>query len=465
VRPPEAIQPRRLYDVAVLGPDVGGATTAALLARRGLRVVLVPDGPVGPKDSDGWLLPAAVPPLPPLRQLNGAASVLDELGLAQELQRQSAGPQGALQILGDGLRLALPAELVRRRGELRRELGAEDAERAEAALQSLEQLAATWNLLASEPPPLPPRGFFEKRKLRKVLPPVPELPQGFVGDVLHALAPFCATLVGDSAPESTAREAAAFLRAPLRLWGGAAQLWDLMRTRAEAGGGQVLGGRCSNLRLEKKGVVVDIDGAEVRATAVVLALSPERIAQLCEKGGRVEQKLAEEARLGASRKVALAHFVVRAEGIPQALEEAALLFSNGEALLVACLPARRAKGESAGERLVTLARVVEAGFTDGAALLRDARSALEPVLPFFDRHVVHEAADVDPVHGQRLLEPSGGLHAEPIGLRAVSQNHERILFASREVYPGFGLEGSILAARAATDHALELSGRKQVAAT
>jgi glycine/D-amino acid oxidase-like deaminating enzyme len=464
VRPPEAIQPRRLYDVAVLGPDVGGAATAALLARRGLRVVLVPDGPVGAKESDGWVLPGAVPPLPPLRQLNGAASVLDELGLAQELQRQSAGPQGALQILGEGLRLSLPSEVVRRRGELRRELG-EEAERAESALQSLEQLAATWNLLASEPPPLPARGFFEKRKLRKVLPDPPELPQGFVGDVLHALAPFCATLVGDTAPESTAREAAAFLRAPLRLWGGAAQLWDLMRTRAESGGGQVLLGRCSNLRLDKKAVVVDIDGAEVRATAVVLAMAPERIAQLCEKGGRVEQKLAGEARLGASRKVALAHFVVRPEGIPQALEEAALLFSDGEALLVACLPARRAKGEVSGERLVTLARVVESGFADAAALLRDARAALEPVLPFFDRHVVHEAADVDPVHGQRLLEPHRGLHPEPIGLRAVSENHERILFASREVYPGFGLEGSILAARAATEHALELSGRKQVAAT
>jgi hypothetical protein len=291
------------------------------------------------------------------------------------------------------------------------------------------------------------------------------LPQGFVGDVLHGLAPFCASLVGDTAPESTGREAAAFLRAPLRLWGGASQLWDLMRTRAEGVGGQVLLGRCANLRLDKKAVIVEIDGAEVRATAVVLALSPERIAQLCEGGGRPEQKLAEEARLVASRKVVLAHFVVRPEGIPQALEEAALLFSGGEALLVACLPARRVKGELSGERLLTVARVVEPAFADPAALLRDARAALEPVLPFFEKHIVHETADVDPVHGQRLLEPHPGLHPEPIGLRAASETHERVLFASREVYPGFGLEGSILAARAATEHALELSGRKQVAAT
>jgi hypothetical protein len=463
MRPPEAIAPRRIYDVAVLGPDVGGAATAALLARRGLRVVLVPDGPVS-KDAEGWILPGAIPPLPPLRQLNGAVGVLDELGLAQELQRQSAGPQGALQILGDGLRLSLPAEIVRRRSELRRELG-EEAERAEAALQSLEQLTNHWNLLTSEPPPLPARGFFERRKLRKVLPGPQELPQGFVGDVLDSRAPFCATLVGDTAPESSGREAAALLRSPLRLWGGAGQLWDLMRTRAEGVGGQVLSGRCSNLRLDKKAVLFEVDGAEVRSTAVVLALSPERIAEMCEGGGKLEKKLVEEARLPASRKVALAHFVVRPEGIPQALEEAALLFSNGEPLLLASLPARRVKGDLAGERLLTVARVVDFGFSDGAALLRDARASLQPVLPFFERHVVFEVSDLDPVHGQRLLQPHEGIHPEPIGLRALSETHERVLFASREVYPGFGLEGAILAARAATEHALDLSGRKQVAAT
>ena len=43
--PPKAIA-KKVYDVAVLGPDVGGAAAAALSARRGLRtlrsVVLLP---------------------------------------------------------------------------------------------------------------------------------------------------------------------------------------------------------------------------------------------------------------------------------------------------------------------------------------------------------------------------------------------------------------------------------------
>ena len=118
-----------------------------------------------------------------------------------------------------------------------------------------------------------------------------------------------------------------------------------------------------------------------------------------------------------------------------------------------------------GERLLTVGRVVDAGFSDAQALLSSVRKALDPVLPFFDRHVLHESVELDPLHGQRILKPHEGLHSEPIGLRPVSAAHDRVLFASREVYPGFGLEGSILAARACAAQALELSGRKQVSAT
>ena len=117
------------------------------------------------------------------------------------------------------------------------------------------------------------------------------------------------------------------------------------------------------------------------------------------------------------------------------------------------------------EKLLTLCRTVDPADTDGAALIASARKALEPVLPFFDRHIVHETFDLDPQQGQRLLRPHEGMHSEPIGVRPVSEAHERVAFASREVYPGFGLEGSMLAARACAGHALELSGRKQVAAT
>ncbi|MFL5438373.1 MAG: hypothetical protein ACJ79W_04370 [Myxococcales bacterium] len=463
--PEKAGFPRRLYDVAVIGSDPGGAATAAILSRRGLRVLIAADGPLAPKESDGWVLPGAVPAVPPLRHLSGAAPVFDDLGLAQELSRQSAGPAAALQILGESLRLSLPADPARRRADLQRELG-DDSAAVESGLDALEALAKTWDAFLQEPPPLPARGFFERRKLRKILPyPPPNLPEGFVGEALHALAPLCASLVGDTAPEATAREAATLLRAPLRLWGGATQVWDLLRGKAEASGSHVLAGRCARLRIERRGVSFELEGAEVRANVVVLATSPRRIAELCQGGGRVERNIIAETALAVAQKVGLAHFVVRAEAIPQPLEEAALLLSPEGPGLLACHPARRTKGESRTEKLLTFCRAVDVDDTDGAGFLAGARRALEPVLPFFEKHIVHEAADLDPHQGQRLLRPHEGMHSEPIGLRPVSASHDRVAFASREVYPGFGLEGSMLAARASAGHALELTGRKQITAT
>src|SRR5207248_9678997 len=85
---------RRVYDVAVLGPDVGGAAAAALCARSGLRTLLAPMQPVSAvRESEGWLLPGAHPVIAPLRQLNAAAVTLDELGLGADLQRHTGPAQ------------------------------------------------------------------------------------------------------------------------------------------------------------------------------------------------------------------------------------------------------------------------------------------------------------------------------------------------------------------------------------
>ena len=455
---------KKVYDVAVLGPDVGGAMAAALSARRGLRTLLAPLQPVSvARESDGWLLPSAHPMLPPLRQLSAAVGALDELGLSADLQRLAASAHGAFQVLSEKLRLSLPTDPARRKADLRRELAGVAAADAEAALDSLERLGRPWDAFLSEPPPWPARGFFERRKVNKLVPLPAALPEGLIGECLAALAPFAASLVGDSAPEATAREAAALLRAPLRLWGGSAQLAELLRKKAMESGGDVVEGDAAELRLERKGVTFLLGGAEVHASCVVLACGADRIAALLQGGGRLERKVAEEAALPVSRKVTLAHYVVRAEGLPLALEEAALLLGNTMGpLVISSLPARRAKGDGLGERLLTVARVSDAGFSDEQGLLASVRAALEPVLPFFDRHLVHQAADLNPLQAHPILRAHDD--AEPIGLRPISAAHDRVLFASAATYPGFGLEGQILAARAARDQALALSGRKSVSA-
>jgi hypothetical protein len=110
-----------------------------------------------------------------------------------------------------------------------------------------------------------------------------------------------------------------------------------------------------------------------------------------------------------------------------------------------------------------VARVNEVDFEDGAGFLKSVRAALDPVLPFFDRHILHELADVSPAAGHRILRPHED--ADAIGLRPSTEAHDRVMFASAATYPGFGLEGQFLAARAAADQALALSGRKTISAT
>ena len=460
-----AARGKRVYDVIILGPDIGGAVAAALLAKKGLRVLQATMVPTAvARELDGWLLPSAHPAVPPLRQLSGSMGALDELGIGQDLQRQAAATTGAFQILSDKLRLSLPADALRRRVELKRELGEAQGMEAEAALDTLERMGRPWDGFLLQAPPLPARGFFERRRLEKMLPQPPELPTGLVGAALEALAPFAANLIGEAAPEGIAREGAGLLRAPLRLWGGAAQIADLLRKKATEHSAETALEPCANLRLDRKGVMFELGGSEIRASSVILACGADEVAALCNGGGRTERKLAEEAALPIGQRVILAHFVVRAEGLPLALEEAALLLGHASGpMMISSLPARKAKGDAATERLLTVAQVAAVdSLPTQEAFLKAVREALTPVLPFFDRHILVEAADLQPMLSHTILRPP--VDGQPIGLRPDSEAHERALFASDAVFPGFGLEGSILGAKAASEKALDLSGRKKVSA-
>ena len=71
---------KRVYDVAVIGPDLGGAATAALIARRGMRVLLAPLSlPAVSREREGWLIPSSHSLLPPLRQLSGATPARSQI--------------------------------------------------------------------------------------------------------------------------------------------------------------------------------------------------------------------------------------------------------------------------------------------------------------------------------------------------------------------------------------------------
>src|SRR5271167_1879550 len=78
----------RVYDAIVLGPSLGGAFAAALLARRGLRVLWAEHGGPGAAYAhEGFLFPTRAVPLPPPRALPPLEEALTELCLTTQVSR------------------------------------------------------------------------------------------------------------------------------------------------------------------------------------------------------------------------------------------------------------------------------------------------------------------------------------------------------------------------------------------
>jgi len=156
-----------------------------------------------------------------------------------------------------------------------------------------------------------------------------------------------------------------------------------------------------------------------------------------------------------------------AGGIAQALEDAALLLGSpmGPLLLTTLPAAAGARGESTGEKLLTVARVADAGFSDAEACWPASAPRWSRSVPSSTGTSCTRRADVNPAQPHPILRaPEGN---DPVGLRpslGETDEHRPVRLAS-STYPGFGLEGQILAGGRAAGQALALSGRKTVSAT
>ena len=99
---------RHVYDVLVLGAELGGALAAAVLAKRGLRVLWAEHAQLQPGyEHEGFLF--ATPPffVPPFRNWPAVENLFTELGLTTGFQRQLK-PAGPMQVILPRHRLELP---------------------------------------------------------------------------------------------------------------------------------------------------------------------------------------------------------------------------------------------------------------------------------------------------------------------------------------------------------------------
>lgn len=509
-RPPAT---QRLYDVCIVGSQLGGVVAGALLARRGFRVLHVAhDDPGFHYVDHGYVLPFGPAVVPSPRHLPSADAVLAELGLATDFSRALAPSDPDLQLLLPRHRVDLSREPALLRAELRREWPRE-AEALEAGFATLGTLFDFAGFFLRAVPPLPPDGFGERRAVSKAVklaasaPGAPIEPVGearpFRAFADHELARslnvahrFLTYLDGDASALSLVRLLGGAFRGTNRLPGGLGTLREMVRRRIAESRGELRGGPgepavATGFELEGNKVVAvrlaDSPDAHV-ARAFVVATDAARLVPLLPDGARDGKAAAWLRRVRPRRQLLSVNLVVKHAALPPALGENVLALRDAQggdgldnAVFLQVLPARRDARKGAGdrgaaveavqdERVVCASAFVPAG--EPLAGLRPAaariREAVADAIPFFERHLVVESAPVlvDPARAE--LPPTHPLYesdlAERLGIAAlpVRGPWKNLFFAGREVIPGLGIEGEFYAGIQAAGHVAALLGRKDV---
>jgi phytoene dehydrogenase-like protein len=504
---------QRIYDVCVVGSQLGGALAGALLARRGHRVLHIDHDGLGASYVDGgYLLPYAPALIPSPRILPAAEAALGELGLTTDIVRQLEPSSPDLQLLLPRHRVDIGHVAPRRLQELKREWPHE-ADRLQAGFEELARLFEASTPFMKSMPPLPPAGFGERRAVSKAIKFAASVPGGphaavdearaFEGLEGHPLVAalgiaqrFLSYQDGTPSPLATTRLLGALLLGSHRLAGGHVALCDAIRRKIAEPRGETLGND------DERAVAERLETDRGRVTAVRIAGSPNawvarvfiaatdapalrRLLPVAEADGKTARLLEE---VKPSRQLLTVNLVVKIAALPPALGDTVLALRDPadpdaaeNAVLVQVLPARRDKGKGAAEvvadeRVLSAAAFVPADARDLgdehlAALGRQIRDAVADAVPFFERHLVRESMPVlaapkerrgsrllpHPLYAVGDLDPVLGVTGLPC--RAPLKN---LVFAGREVVPGLGLEGEFHAGVQAAQAAQELLGHKEL---
>jgi phytoene dehydrogenase-like protein len=498
---------QRIYDVCIVGSQLGGIVAGALLARRNFRVLHVSHDDLGPTYTDqGYVLPWAPAVVPSPRQMPSAEAVLGELGLANDVSRALEASNPDLQLLLPRHRVDVSRDLAILRNELRREWPRE-AEQIEASFAELGTLFDFAGYFLKSAPPLPPEGFGDRRAVRKAVklagsaPNAPPQPVGearpFAGLEEHELVQsllaahrFLTYLDGPAAPLSIVRLLGSALRGTHRLAAGEGLLRELIRRRIAESRGELRGGPGE----PAPAVALELDDGRVEAVrladspdahvarAFVVAADAQAILRLLPDGTARSRAAARLDRIRPARRLLSLNLVVKAGALPPALGDNVLALRDAaggdgihNAVFMQVLPARRDGKKGAGEAVADERVVCASAFVDAAARERSTveahaasiREAVADAIPFFERHLVAESApDLAAPGASRPLDHplyeadlDSTLGVTGLPVRGPLKN---LFFAGREVLPGLGIEGEFYAGIEAAGHVASLLGRKDL---
>ena len=468
---------RHVYDVLVLGSELGGALAAALLAKRGLRVLWAEHAHLVPGyEHEGFLFGSPPYLVPPFRLWPMVESCFTELGLTTGFQR-ALKPIGPWQIILPRHRLDLPADTPRRLAELQREFGTGGSRVAETltALAAMPEGSDPFFRFLDD---FSPGGWLERLRLKRragrvegLIRPSPLSADEPLEALLSSAVPFLVQQE-PAGPLAVTRVLGQLLRGPLRLPGGREGLRETLGKRFTELGGTLLpqegliGRAVEGVEFDGPQVVLRVRGAEAvyRAQWLVAAMEPALLAALLPEDGPGKKVGEHLGRLTPRRLVLTVHWVIPEKVLPRGMGDLVLM-DGGQTgpVWIQVQATRRAgtRGEEESLRTVSASAVVSAGVRDaGESGLRlpaaGLERALEALMPFaVAQRVARSVPLVDgpgPLAGAGPQIVYGAVEGSPTGLEGlgVRTPAKNVLFAGREAILGLGLEGELLgAARAA----------------
>lgn len=456
---------RHVYDCIVVGGQLAGAMTAALCAKRGLHVLYVMhDGLAAPYLHQDVLLPHLAFVMPQPRAVAAFEELLTETGLATQVQR--AVTQPSLQLLRNAIWFELKRDEKERAAELKRALRTT----AEAFVQELERAVASAtpsDAFFATRPDLLPEGLFARWRFKRMVAKVDGVDGGTTlpkESLFRAFMPWAAGVDGPS-PLTEARPLGRLLASVCTAPGGREGLCAQFIERARELGADIVesepveqitfdGGSAAGVRLER-------GETTYRAPFIVGATDLDVLQRLVPEQRRGAAKVMPTAK----RAVFTLNLVVPEAGLPRGLGELALLESPAGPVLIQVAKTRGPGIDSATTELRTLTAstvapvALKAGQRAAVkAFIDELWGRLNVFLPFTRPHVKLESTPwldargvVD--HGAEplpLLEPLPGSWQGLTGLTTASC-WKRLLLANRQVLPGLGLEGEVIAAQRVAD--------------
>lgn len=486
-------------DVLVVGGEICGLAAAALIAQHvgEQRVVVIDDLDAGVGLPLGDRLAPAAPSLfrlagpsphsdklaaQPLLQ-SPVIRLLDELGIKQDARR-FLGDAGGLGLFDDpDIRMVVPVDAQARARELTRVFGADVGERAAARLLDLHGDARA--PLLAEAATIHERGFFASRRQRKrvqALGPEGQLDSPCAAGtalvdlpldvVVEQLVPFVQTR-GGAAPQGMAG-----LLAGLQLQAGGhgrarggigprAAFAELLRDVIRRHRGDVVRAKVASVETDGRAVsAVHVTSSHTYTARVVIdATSCRDLTERLPAGQRRDKLARVERRVQLAGDAAAVRWLVPATALPRGIPPLGLILrahAAGGAILVGIYTGAPLPEGSRGPSVEMTAAVVVAGTLcprgRASEASEDLDRALDQLLPFAREQAIAR----DTVMGapaQAVLQQWEVVESEhPLGGRRPQTPYKNLLRAGRDLVPGLGVDGELIAAHAVVALAEERLG-------